>query len=122
MSGIVSPYLMQALAAHFNSTVDLRAPETIQDEAGQEVTVHPPTDKRIKAYKEPLGADQEVRREDQTLVTEGYNFVLQGYFPDVNVEYQLVDLTTGLDELYDIIKVVSDDSRTFTIITAEKHG
>lgn len=119
-NSLVHPRMMRSLPTLFASRCTIGHETITQDESGQEVTTYPPDPSlaNIPCYVEPLeGAGSgEIRRADQTIVENPYTIALQGYFPTIDQEDQAI--VNGTD-IYNILFVRHDDTRTLTFLDVE---
>lgn len=116
---IVHPLLMQTLAQfHFPNFVSIQVHTITYDAANEEVHtwVDDPLLVALSAYIEPIDNKTEVRRSDQTILEDGWNIVLNGYYPTIHEIDQATDET---GRVHNIIEVHWDAFKTQTILTTE---
>lgn len=119
-SYLIHPQLMQHLAqTHFKSRVTVNSQTTTYDAANEPVFTYTPIAQlsNIPAYIEPAIGPTEIRRKDQTVVVNGYNILLAGYFPTISEEDTLIDQDK---RTFNIIDAATDDTRSTTWIVAER--
>lgn len=102
---------------HFPNTVKIQNPTIAYDESNEQVKVWVDDSdlKDLKAYIEPIDATQEVRKSDQTVVTNGYLITLADAY-DVAEGQRVVD---ELSNAYDILSASIDAFNTHTNLTCE---
>lgn len=120
-NSIVHPRMMRELPYIFNSLCAIGHNVEGQDESGQETHTYPidPSLVNIPCYVEPISGQQagEIRRVDQTIVTEPFTIALKGYYPTINEEDQaIVDAV----DTYNVLFVRHDDTHTITFLDVEK--
>ncbi len=119
---IFHPRLMAHLAQNrFGSTADVQHKTITTDSFGEEIITYV-TDTAVTAIPcqvEPRTnrTDSEIRRPDQTIVTQPFDVLLNGYYPTIAVSDQL--LVHPREERHDILKVAHDDARAYTVLTTE---
>lgn len=118
-SPYADPRLMRSLANHFSRIGIRYTPTTTRTGSGAAVVTYQRDQQLapINIYKEPIASavGQEVRRPDQTIVTNGFKLALNGYYPMIVV----ADVIRIDETNYNVITVEHDDSRTFTMLTVE---
>jgi len=116
---IVHPLLMQTLAQfHFPNIVGIQVHTITYDAANEEVHtwVDDPLLIGLSAYIEPIDSKIEIRKPDQTILENGWNIVLAGYYPTIN---EIDQVTDELEHVYNILGVDFDAFKTQTILTTE---
>lgn len=116
---LIDPRLMAHLArTHFPNLVTIGELTTTYDASNEPIFTFAAdndlTD--IAAYIEPVLSNQEIRREDQTVVTNAFNIVLAGSYPSIDEHNNLTD---DLGRVFNIISASIDGLRTQTIIVGE---
>lgn len=110
---------MQSVADHFERLGYRYVSTTTRSSSGAPIVTYQRDEQLapIRLYKEPISSavGQEVRRPDQTIITNGFNLMLDGYYPMIVV----ADVLRVDDTNYNVITVKHDDSRTLTILTVE---
>lgn len=123
LSSIVHPKLLVNLPKIFNSLCTIE-PETVTQDpnSGEETITYAPDAlmRNIPCYVEPIPAAKEIRRPDQTIVTEAFVIVLKGYYERIDVEDQVRVLTGLQTDVYNILNVYYDDTATHTYLECEK--
>jgi head-tail adaptor len=117
---LIHPSLMQELTrTHYPSRVTLQNATATYDGANEktETWANIGSLTSIAAYIEPVLGNQEVRRADQTIVTDAYNISLAGYYPTITEGQRIID---DHGKIYNIISASVDDFSTHTIIVAER--
>lgn len=121
-SRLVSARLMRSLSTHYTERCKLCAPVTNQHpDTGEEQTTYNVPEVLTACYIEPITGDQEIRRTDQTLVISPYTIALANYYPQLTVAWQIrIDRGVSKSEIYNIVSVVHDHTKTFTMLTVER--
>lgn len=121
-SRIAHNRMMTALPLIFSSLCTIGHEVIAQDpNSGQEIITYPadPLLTNIKCYVDPLSGrgTGEMRRTDQTIVSKPFTIALQGYYPTIDEEDQvIVDSSIA----YNILFVRHDDTHTITFLDVEK--
>lgn len=116
-SRIVHPRMQQEISRyHYHTSVRLCTRQETLNTLKEAIITSVPTDRVYKAYCEPANKDQEIRRADQSLVLEAFTFYLDGFYPHINTEF---DILVDNVILHDIISVTQDDTNSFTVLTTE---
>lgn len=119
---LIHPKLTANVTAHFPNRATILDATVTYDEANQPQTTYADTANplltNIRCYIEPIsGATSgEVRREGYSLVTDQWNCVLAGDYPQI-------DNTQGIrvdDVEYNIVNVSTEATRTITALVLEK--
>jgi hypothetical protein len=121
-SHIFHPDLMRHLAQNrFGSTGTVQHGTITQGSDGEPIVTYAndPLLTRIPCQVEPHRAqgDAEIRRPNNTVVTEPFDILLAGYYPRISVTDQLVVWPT--QATHNILRVAHDDTRTYTTLVTE---
>lgn len=119
MPSFVHPKLLTHMAQHhFPNTVSIQVHTITYDSANEpvETWVTAPLLVGISAYIEPIDIRTEIRREDQTIIENGWNIALAGYYPTIKAVDQATD---ELGRIHNILKASFDAFHTQTNLTTE---
>lgn len=114
---LIHPQWSHSAPYHFNSLITLNSREVTQNDYGEEEETFTENEASspIRAYVEPVMSGEEVRRPDQTIVTEAWKISLEGYFPAV----QLSDHVVVDGKSHNVLGVAHDDFKTITYLITE---
>ena len=116
---LVSPYLMRHVARFaFPNTVSIQVYTVTYDSSNEPVdTWHDdPLLVNLSAYIEPIDNRIEIRRSDQTIIENGWNISLAGFYPTIKETDQLTD---ELGRVHNILGVDFDAFHTKTDLITE---
>lgn len=116
---IVHPLLMRTLAQfHFPNVVSIQSHTITYDPSNEEIEtwVANPLLASIAAYIEPVSDKIEVRRPDQTIIENGWNITLAGFYPTIKEIDRAID---DLGRVHNIISVDFDAFQTQTNLLTE---
>lgn len=121
-SRIFHPNLMTHISRdRFASLADVERKTITTDGFGEEIITYVPDADllQIACQVEPRTnrTDSEIRRPDQTIVTQPFDALLNGYYPTINEADQL--RVWPREELHNILKVAHDDARAYTTLMTE---
>lgn len=119
---IFPPQFMSHVAQNrFGSRGAIQRRQRTQDDYGQEIVVYAsdPLLVAIPCQVQPRTnrADAEVRTSNETTVTLVFDILLAGYYPTISEQDQIS--VSPQERAYNILKVAHDDTRTYTMLTAE---
>lgn len=116
-SVLIHPRLMRSLRRHFNSRATIRNGTTTYNSHNEEVTSwqDDPLLKQLPCYIEPASGGEQ-RQAGNTLVTNQWNVIIAGFYPNINDEQQIVID----DNEYNIINVSTESTDTLTALVVEK--
>jgi hypothetical protein len=118
-NSLVHPNLLTHLAQHhFPNFVSIQVHTITYDSANEpvETWVTDPLLVGLSAYIEPMDNKVEVRREDQTIIVNGWNISLAGFYPTIKETDQVTD---ELSRIHNILGVDFDAFHTQTNLTTE---
>lgn len=103
---------------HFPNTVSIQVHTITYDASNEpvETWVTDPLLVDLSAYVEPIDGKVEVRREDQTIIVNGWNISLAGFYPTIKETDQATD---ELGRIHNILGVDFDAFHTQTNLTTE---
>ena len=108
---------MRSLRRHFNSRATIQDATITYDTHNEAVTVwnDNPLLKAISCYIEPSSGGEQ-RQAGNTLVTNQWNIILAGNYPQINDNQQIV-----VDDVaYNIVNVSVEGTDTLTALVVEK--
>jgi hypothetical protein len=113
---LINSEIVSSIPFHFNSLAQLYRAEITLNNYNEPITTYVQYNiAPIRCYIEPKTDSEEIRRPDQTIVTEPFTVSLQGYFPNIN----LTDILVINFLTYNILGIVHDDHKTLTYLTVE---
>lgn len=113
---IIHPDFMRTVSEfHRNTLIRLYEVTITRNDFNEELRVPRLLDIVFYAYIQLAKGDQEIRRADQTLVSEAYDVSCDGYYPQITVEH-LINVQ-GI--LHNVLSVRHDDTHTLTMLITE---
>lgn len=116
---LIHPQLMRQLGQfHFPNMVTIQSHTISFDAANEEVEtwVDDPLLVSLIAYIEPIDNKIEIRKPDQTVLENGWNISLAGFYPTIQ---ELDQATDELGRVHNIIAVTFDAFQTQTNLLTE---
>lgn len=119
----IHPDLMQEFSkwgsySHFPNIITVQTVTTTYNSSTNEPTqtrTNDVTMSDLSAYIEPVSTTQEIRKANQTVVTNAWMISLAGFY-DVSVGNAIID---ELGNVYNVLDVDHDAYRTQTVLTCE---
>jgi len=117
ISQIVNPRMMRSLKFVFNSLCTIQDKITSFNSYNEEVVTFSDNQALIgiRCYREPASG-AETRTPNQTYSQSTYILALMGYYPGIGLTQRAV---VNSEEIYNIQRVVHDDTKTITFLTCE---
>lgn len=118
---LIHPLMVDTVAkTHFPNRIVIANATIVYDSANEPTTVYIIDGMLglIEAYIEPLisKVGQEIRRKDETIVSQAWNISLDGYFPTID---ELDQATDEIGRVFNIISTNFDAFHTQTNLVAE---
>lgn len=116
-SVLIHPRMLRSLRRVFNSRATIQNAITTQDSHNEDVTnwVDDPLLKQLSCYLEPASGG-ETRQAGSVLVTNLWNCVIAGFYPNISNQQQLV-----VDDVaYNIKNTSLESTDTITVLVLEK--
>lgn len=115
-SKVIHPDLLRSITpSHFPSQAKIYSYTITQNDTGEEEEAYTTDDHVYAVYVSSPPANEEVRRPNQTIVTEAFQLGFGAYVPQLKLQ----DKVWIEERWYSILGVTHDGHKTKTVATAE---